>query len=113
LIENLCQYRTQPLLSKLIQAIEGETNVPQDCPNHTRTRGFWVSYDVCMKQMLTTKSLDAMHPATSKRYEVRDQNLADKNRETMATLEEENRRRAESVKPSQKSVKPDRNEDQS
>ncbi len=39
--------------------------------------------------------------------------IADKNRENMATLEEENRRRAESVKPSQKSVKPDRNEDQS
>lgn len=31
-----------------------------------------MSYDVCMKQMLTTKSLDAMPPATKKRYEVRD-----------------------------------------
>lgn len=34
-----------------------------------------MSYDVCMKQMLTTKSLDAMSPATSKRYEVRDQKV--------------------------------------
>jgi len=34
-----------------------------------------VSYDVCMKQMLTTKSLDAMPPATTKRYEVRDQKV--------------------------------------
>jgi hypothetical protein len=28
-----------------------------------------------MKQMLTTKSLDAMSPATTKRYEVRDQKV--------------------------------------
>jgi hypothetical protein len=28
-----------------------------------------------MKQMLTTKSLDAMSPATTKRYEVRDQKI--------------------------------------
>ena len=34
-----------------------------------------MSYDVSMKQMLTTKSLDAMSPATSKRYEVRDQKV--------------------------------------
>ncbi len=34
-----------------------------------------MSYDVCMKQMLTTKSLDAMPPATTKRYEVRDQKV--------------------------------------
>lgn len=34
-----------------------------------------MSYDVCMKQMLTTKSLDAMSPATTKRYEVRDQKV--------------------------------------
>ena len=34
-----------------------------------------MSYDVCMKQMLTTKSLDAMPPATVKRYEVRDQKV--------------------------------------
>lgn len=32
-------------------------------------------YDVGMKQMLTTKSLDAMPPATIKRYEVRDQKV--------------------------------------
>ena len=44
------------------------------------------------------------------RHYSRSANLADKNRETMATLEEENRRRAESAKPSQKRVKPDRNE---
>jgi integrase len=34
-----------------------------------------VSYGVCMKQMLTTKSLDAMPPASIKRYEVRDQKV--------------------------------------
>ncbi len=34
-----------------------------------------MSYDVCMKQMLTTKSLDSMPPATAKRYEVRDQKV--------------------------------------
>ncbi len=34
-----------------------------------------MSYDVSMKQMLTTKSLDAMPPATTKRYEVRDQKV--------------------------------------
>ena len=51
-------------------------------------------------------------PSMARHYS-RSANLADKNRETMATLEEENRRRAESVKPSHKSVKPDRNEDQS
>ena len=34
-----------------------------------------MSYDVCMKQMLTTKSLDALPPATTKRYEVRDQKV--------------------------------------
>ena len=34
-----------------------------------------MSYDVCMKQVLTTKSLDAMPPATAKRYEVRDQKV--------------------------------------
>ncbi|MEL6621125.1 MAG: hypothetical protein AAFP16_19800, partial [Pseudomonadota bacterium] len=50
-------------------------------------------------------------PSMARHYS-RSANLADKNRETMATLEEENRRRAESVKPSQKSVKPDQNEDQ-
>ena len=38
----------------------------------TLTRGFWVSYNVRMTQTLTTKSLDAMKPATTKRYEVRD-----------------------------------------
>lgn len=47
----------------------------QFAPNHTLTRRFWVSYDVCMKRMLTTKSLDAMPPATIKRYEVRDQKV--------------------------------------
>ncbi|MDD9723529.1 tyrosine-type recombinase/integrase [Sulfitobacter sp. PR48] len=50
-------------------------------------------------------------PSMARHYS-RSANLADKNRETMATLEEDNRRRAESVKPLQKSVKPDRNEDQ-
>ena len=44
-------------------------------PSYTLTRGFWVSYDVCMKQILTTKSLDALAPATAKRYEVRDQKV--------------------------------------
>lgn len=34
-----------------------------------------MSYNVCMKQMLTTKSLDAMPSATAKRYEVRDQKV--------------------------------------
>lgn len=50
-------------------------------------------------------------PSMARHYS-RSANLADKNRETMATLEEENRRRAESVKPSHKSVKPDQQEDQ-
>ncbi|WP_439141929.1 tyrosine-type recombinase/integrase [Pseudooctadecabacter sp.] len=50
-------------------------------------------------------------PSMARPYS-RSANLADKNRQTMATLEKKNRRRAESVKPSQKSVKPDRNEDQ-
>ena len=50
-------------------------------------------------------------PSMARHYS-RSANLAYKNRETIATLEEENRRRAESVKPSQKSVKPDQNEDQ-
>ena len=47
----------------------------QTLSNHTLTRGFWVSYGVCMKQMLTTKSLDAMPPSILKRYEVRDQKV--------------------------------------
>ena len=34
-----------------------------------------MSYGVCMNQILTTKSLDAMSPATAKRYEVRDQKV--------------------------------------
>jgi len=47
-------------------------NFVHSSPNHTLTRGFLVSYDVRMKQTLTTKSLDAMQPAAAKRYEVRD-----------------------------------------
>jgi integrase len=39
-------------------------------------------------------------------------NLAEKNRETMATLEKENERRAKIVKPLPKSVKLDQSEDQ-
>jgi len=50
-------------------------SLPLADPNYTLTRGFWVPYDVCMKQMLTTKSLDAMPPSTLKRYEVRDQKV--------------------------------------
>ncbi len=46
------------------------------------------------------------------RHYSRSANLAEKNRETMATLEKENERRAKIVKPSLKSVKPDQSEDQ-
>ena len=38
-------------------------------------------------------------------------NLADKNRKTMAKLEEENRRRADGIRLSHKSVNPNQNED--
>jgi hypothetical protein len=41
------------------------------------------------------------------RHYSRSANLAAKNRETMATLETENARRAQIVKPSAKSVKPE------
>lgn len=41
------------------------------------------------------------------RHHARSANLAAKNRETMATLETENARRARIVKPSAKSVKPE------
>ena len=50
-------------------------------------------------------------PSMARHYS-RSANLAEKNRETMATLEKENERRAKIVKPSQKSVKPDQSEDQ-
>ncbi|WP_246139545.1 tyrosine-type recombinase/integrase [Phaeobacter marinintestinus] len=59
----------------LLHAATGSFTPLRSIPDHTLTRGFWVSYDVCMKQMLTTKSLDAMPPATTKRYEVRDQKV--------------------------------------
>lgn len=45
---------------------------PYSAPNHTLTRGCWVPYDALMKQTLTTKSIEALKPATAKRYEVRD-----------------------------------------
>jgi integrase len=41
-------------------------------PNHTLTRGCWVSYGVGMKRKLTTKFIDSLPPATGKRYEARD-----------------------------------------
>lgn len=50
-------------------------------------------------------------PSMARHYS-RSANLAEKNRETMATLEKENERRAKIVKPSPKSVKPDQTEDQ-
>lgn len=59
----------------LAQLISSGFNLYTAYSIHTLTRGCWVSYDVCMKQMLTTKSLDAMPPATVKRYEVRDQKI--------------------------------------
>ncbi|MFT6452129.1 MAG: integrase [Halocynthiibacter sp.] len=49
-------------------------------------------------------------PSMARHYS-RSANLAEKNRETMATLEKENERRAKIVKPSPKSVKPDQSED--
>ncbi|MCP4205713.1 MAG: tyrosine-type recombinase/integrase, partial [Shimia sp.] len=49
-------------------------------------------------------------PSMARHYS-RSANLAEKNRETMATLEKENERRAKIVKPSPKSVKPDQGED--
>ncbi|UWR88062.1 tyrosine-type recombinase/integrase [Phaeobacter inhibens] len=49
-------------------------------------------------------------PSMARHYS-RSANLADKNRETMATLEKEIERRTKTVKPSAKSVKPDQNED--
>ncbi len=49
-------------------------------------------------------------PSMARHYS-RSANLADKNRETMATLEKEIERRTKTVKPSTKSVKPDQEED--
>jgi len=48
-------------------------------------------------------------PSMARHYS-RSADLADKNRETMATLEKENERRAKIVKPSAKSVKPEQSE---
>lgn len=50
-------------------------------------------------------------PSMARHYS-RSANLADKNRETMATLEKENERRVKIVKPSPESVKPDQSEDE-
>tara|TARA_R110002110_G_C13466519_1_gene719216 strand:+ start:9314 stop:10426 length:1113 start_codon:yes stop_codon:yes gene_type:complete len=50
-------------------------------------------------------------PSMARHYS-RSANLAEKNRETMATLEKENERRASIVKPLPGSVKPDQSEDQ-
>jgi integrase len=50
-------------------------------------------------------------PSMARHYS-RSANLAEKNRETMATLEKENERRGKIVKPLPKSVKPDLSEDQ-
>ena len=43
----------------------------QNAPNHALTYSFWVSYNGRMEQLLTTKTLDALKPATGKRDEVR------------------------------------------
>ncbi|NHM19408.1 hypothetical protein [Tritonibacter mobilis] len=48
-------------------------------------------------------------PSMARHYS-RTANLADKNRETIATLEREIERRTKTVKPSEKSVKPDQKE---
>ena len=50
-------------------------------------------------------------PSMARHYS-RSANLAEKNCETMATLEKENERRAKIVKPSPESVKPDQSEDE-